>query len=48
VKGVNGSWGSSGDQVAFAGGTLDKFAGTVSGTSMVLVGNGRTFSCLRH
>ncbi len=48
VRGVNGSWGSSGDQVAFAGGTLDKLAGTVTGNSMVLVGNGRTFSCLKH
>ncbi len=48
VQGVNGAWGSSGDQIAFAGGTLDKFAGTVSGNSMALTGNGRTFSCLKH
>ena len=48
VQGVNGSWGSSGDQVAFAGGTLDKFDGTVTGNSMVLTGNGRTFSCAKH
>jgi hypothetical protein len=48
VQGVNGSWGSSADHVAFAGGTLDKFAGVVTGNSMVLSGNGRTFSCLKH
>jgi hypothetical protein len=48
VRGVNGSWGSSADHVAFAGGTLDKFAGVVTGNSMTLTGNGRTFSGLKH
>ena len=48
VQGVNGTWSSSGNQIAFAGGTLNLFAGTVTGNSMALTGNGRSFSCLKH
>ncbi len=48
VQGTDGSWGSSADHVAFAGGSLDKGAGVVTGNSMALAANGRSFSCLKH
>ena len=50
---VGGSWGSSGDQVAFAGGALDKYAATWNGSDKLsLVGSGSnasvTFTCTKQ
>jgi hypothetical protein len=50
--GIGGSWGSSGDQVAFAGGSLDKYAATWNGSNKLsLVGSGTnasvSFTCTK-
>ncbi len=51
-SGTGGSWGSSGDQVAFAGGGIDKFAATFDGVqSLLLRGTGTnsavTYTCIK-
>ncbi len=50
--GIGGSWGSSGDQVAFAGGALDKYAATWNGSDTLdLKGSGTnatvSFTCTK-
>jgi hypothetical protein len=50
---TGGSWGSSGDQVAFAGGALDKYAATWNGSDKLsLTGSGSnasvTFTCTKQ
>ena len=39
-NGKGGFWGSSGNQVAFSGGDIDKFTATETGTTLTLVGSG--------
>ncbi len=51
--GIGGSWGSSGDQVAFAGGALDKYAATWNGSDTLdLKGSGTnasvSFTCTKQ
>jgi hypothetical protein len=51
--GIGGSWGSSGDQVAFAGGALDKYAATWNGSDTLdLNGSGAnasaSFTCTKQ